>query len=295
MLPEVIENAVKKQLSTTFGTEVSILSSQSLSGGSINEAYKLETSAGNFFMKYNYANRFPFMFEKEAKGLSLLKKTGEIPVPTVVSHGQAGDYSFLILNYIDSSVKSNDFWDDFGTSLAGLHKHFGDSFGLDHDNYIGSLYQCNNQHEDWNSFFIEERLERQMKLAMDSGLVGRSLIAGFERLFTRLPEIFPVEPSSLIHGDLWSGNYMVNEKGRACIIDPAVYYGHREMDIGMSRLFGVFGKGFYEAYNREYPMQPGWRERIEICNLYPLMVHVNLFGQGYVGSVQSILSKFKKF
>jgi fructosamine-3-kinase len=114
----------------------------------------------------------------------------------------------------------------------------------------------------------------------------------FERFFIRLPDIFPEEPASLVHGDLWSGNYMTGAGGQAVIIDPAVYYGHREMDIGMSRLFGGFAAGFYESYNHEYPLASGWLERVELCNLYPLMVHVNLFGGSYVNSVKNILRQF---
>jgi len=178
------------------------------------------------------------------------------------------------------------------TFSSALHRHTGKQFGLKHDNYIGSLKQYNDQHDRWVDFFREQRLLVQMEMAAGSGLLPGHVKAAFEQLFKRLDDIFPEEPPSLIHGDLWSGNYMVDEKGDACIIDPAVYYGFREMDIGMSRLFGVFGSEFYDAYNETWPMEPGWRERIEICNLYPLMVHVNLFGAGYMGSVESILSRY---
>ena len=292
MIPQSLHTEVISALSELTAKPIEIIKALPLSGGSINSAFRLETSAGDFFMKYNRASAYPGMFEQEARGLSMLHSAGNIRVPEVISHGDDGQYSFIILEYLESAGKSNTFWEDFGRKLADLHKHQGNKFGLDHDNYIGSLKQYNVQYDHWADFFREQRLMVQMEVAAGSGLLPGHIKRAFESLFRRLDDIFPKEPPALIHGDLWSGNYHVDEKGEACIIDPAVYYGSREMDIGMSRLFGVFGSGFYEAYNEAWPMEPGWRERIEICNLYPLMVHVNLFGSGYLGSVESILSKF---
>ncbi len=243
-------------------------------------------------MKFNHADTYPGMFEQEARGLRLLKGAGEVRVPEVIGTGDDGHYSFIVLEYLDQAPGKPDLWRTFGRQLAALHRHTAGHFGLGHDNYIGSLKQYNNRHENWIDFFREQRLRVQMEMAGRSGLLPSRLEQAFERLFKMLGDIFPEEAPSLIHGDLWSGNYMLDEKGQACIIDPAVYYGHREMDIGMSRLFGVFGGDFYEAYNEAWPMAPGWRERCDICNLYPLMVHVNLFGAGYLGSVEAVLRRF---
>lgn len=292
MLPADITDAVTALLSKETGIPANITNTSSLSGGSINNAFLLETNTGNYFMKYNLATAYPGMFEQEARGLQLLAEANEVRVPAVIGSGEAGNYSFLVLEYLDSATKKRDFWEVFGQRLAALHKHSTDNYGLDHDNYIGSLKQYNDKRQSWVEFFREERLGVQIEMAGKSGLMPAHIRKAFERLFLQLEDIFPVEPASLIHGDLWSGNYMVDEKGDACIIDPAVYYGFREMDIGMSRLFGVFGGDFYEAYNEAWPMAPGWRDRIEICNLYPLMVHVNLFGAGYLGSVEGILRQF---
>ena len=292
MLPSALRREVSALLSAKKGSDVSIIKTLPLSGGSINDTLLLKTNSGNYFLKYNQASAYPGMFEQEAIGLELLLKAGEIRVPEVITPGEGGNYSFLLLEYLDAAGKRNDFWATFGRRLAALHRHSAETFGLDHDNYIGSLKQYNNQHQHWTDFFREERLLVQMEMAGKSGLMSSDMRQAFDNLFKRLEEIFPKEPPSLIHGDLWSGNYMVDEKGEACIIDPAVYYGFREMDIGMSRLFGVFGNEFYEAYNEAWPMAPGWRERIDICNLYPLMVHVNLFGAGYLGSVENILQRF---
>jgi len=292
MLPASLRQELSALLSGKFGNHISIDGAVALSGGSINEAYRLKTSAGDFFMKYNRASAHPRMFEQEARGLSLLRDAGAVRVPEVVGHGDDGTWSFIILEYLEQAGKGPRFWEDFGRRLAGLHRHTTARYGLDHDNYIGSLPQYNDQHDRWVDFFREQRLLVQMEMASRAGLLPLRTRRAFERLFSRLEQIFPDEPPALVHGDLWSGNYMVDEKGEACIIDPAVYYGFREMDIGMSRLFGVFGSAFYDAYNEAWPMAPGWRERVEICNLYPLMVHVNLFGAGYLGSVEGILREF---
>jgi fructosamine-3-kinase len=173
-----------------------------------------------------------------------------------------------------------------------MHRHTADSFGLDHDNYIGSLPQYNQKRENWPAFFAEMRLEPQMKMARDEGRMDASDQRSFEKLYERLDRIFPEEPPALVHGDLWSGNYMVGPEGEPYILDPAVYYGHREMDLGMSTLFGTFGDAFYRSYDAEYPLEKGWEERSDLANLYPLMVHVNLFGGGFASEVRTILRRF---
>lgn len=279
-------------LSETTGTECPVTGSRSLSGGSINQAWLLQTPEGNFFMKYNRADAYPGMFEQEARGLQLLRGADEIRVPAVIGHGDDGTNSFIILEYLDSAPRTGSFYEDFGRRLAQLHRHTAEKFGLDHDNYIGSLKQYNDECDRWTDFFRDKRLGVQMELAARSGLLPSATRNAFERLFGKMEDIFPEEPPSLVHGDLWGGNYMVDEKGEACIIDPAVYYGFREMDLGMSKLFGGFSPAFYQAYNDTWPMEPGWQERVDICNLYPLMVHVNLFGSGYLGSVEAILRRF---
>ncbi|RLD39817.1 MAG: ketosamine-3-kinase, partial [Bacteroidetes bacterium] len=200
--------------------------------------------------------------------------------------------SFLILNFIQSAEMQDEFWDDFGQKLASLHRHSQKNFGLDHDNYIGSLSQSNKFHKSWADFFREERLEAQVKLARDNGRMGREMVNTFSRFYAKLDELFPKEPPALLHGDLWSGNFMVNQNGLAVIIDPAVYYGHREMDLAMSQLFGGFDASFYDAYQRNFPLENGWQQRLDYYNLYPLMVHVNLFGGSYLESVKRILVRF---
>jgi fructosamine-3-kinase len=285
------KTGVEKLLSDLYDKEVKIISERFVGGGSINDTKAVKTSAGNFFVKINSASRYPSMFEKEAKGLVILKKTQEVNVPAVIGYGNQNDDAFLVLNLIESAKQKKNFWKDFGSKLAALHKHSNSYFGLDHGNYIGSLPQQNCKHDNWEDFFREERLEPQIAMAYNSGSIDRTIVKMFNRFFVKLENIFPHEQPALLHGDLWGGNYMVDENGEAVIIDPAVYYGHREMDLAMSQLFGGFDKMFYESYNEKYPLEPGWKERLDYCNLYPLLVHVNLFGGGYAASVKSILKK----
>jgi len=285
------KSSIEEILSRKFNQTVEIHSVSSVSGGSINETLKLTTNIGKFFVKKNSASLYPEMFEKEAKGLNILAATDAIAVPNVVALGKADNTAFLVLDFIESGRKQIDFWDYFAKKLAALHKNSSSYFGLDHNNYIGSLFQSNRKHDNWIDFYRSERLEIQVQLARDHGRMGKDVVDAFERFYQKLPEIFPVEPPALLHGDLWGGNYMVNKNGNAVIIDPAVYYGHREMDLGMSQLFGGFDSQFYAAYHHHYPLESGWQQRMDYCNLYPLMVHVNLFGGGYLGSVKSILKK----
>jgi len=288
MLPIELKDKLLSILKARYEQPVSIINTNSLGGGCINNAVKVETNVGDLFIKWNQAKKYPGMFESEAQGLQLLRSAGEIHIPEVIAHDEIHDTAFLILEFVEPGRTVAGFWEDFGRSLANLHKHTNELFGLDHDNYIGSLPQSNKQHDNWIDFFIGERLEPQIRRAGISGDLSKK----FNGLFNVLDEIFPHEPPALLHGDLWSGNYMTAPNGKASIIDPSVYYGHREMDIAMSRLFGGFAQQFYDAYNAEHSLENGWENRLDICNLYPLMVHVNLFGGGYLGQVQSILRKF---
>jgi protein-ribulosamine 3-kinase len=291
MLPENLLSDIQQTINEITGTPAKLTSVDAISGGDINRAFRVRTQSGSYFLKYNDADRFPHMFETEALGLKLLKKTNAPRVPEVLAHGESGKHSWLLLEYIEPGSYAKSFWDDFGTELAQLHKNSADSFGLDHDNYIGSLPQSNKKHTSWNGFFIEERLEKQLEMARNKGLVDKSLIRSFDKLFKEIPSIFPSGPPSLVHGDLWSGNSMCDANGKPCIIDPAVYFGFREMDIGMSKLFGGFANRFYESYHEAFPLASGWQSRIEICNIYPLLVHLNLFGGGYLGSVKAIVER----
>ncbi len=291
-MKEAVISQIKVKLEDTLGVKVKILEFSNLNGGSINSAGRLTTNKGIFFIKWNDYTLYKGMFEAECKGLRLLKATGEIKVPDVLFTGEVDNIGYLVLEYLESGTPQFDFWDIFGQQLAKLHTHKGEYFGLEYNNFIGSLNQENTPFDNWVSFFINNRLEPQLKIAVDSGKADANLIAKFESLYKKLNDIFPNEKPSLLHGDLWSGNFMTTLNGDPAIFDPSVYYGHREMDIAMTRLFGGFDVEFYDSYNNTYPLEKNWQKRIEICNLYPLLVHVNLFVGSYIQSIRNIVSKY---
>ncbi len=286
----MIPSSIIEAIEPTLGDK--ILSISPVGGGDINLSYKLITNKDTFFIKINNGNAFPLMFEKEAKGLSLLAKPCLIKIPKVVAFGKAGGYIFLILEFIEHQANKKDFWKIFGRQLAQLHLQTNEQFGLDHDNYIGSLAQYNKYKNTWSEFYISQRLQPQVKLAIQHRKFSTSILPLFEKLYYKIERICPAEPPALTHGDLWSGNYMINEKGTPVLVDPAVSYAHREMDLAMTRLFGGFNDDFYKSYHEIYPVENGLEKRLDIYQLYYLLVHVNLFGGGYIHSVQSILKRF---
>jgi fructosamine-3-kinase len=261
-------------------------------GGCINNGGRVDTTDGVFFLKWNNRKRYPGMFAAEAKGLSLLRAAKSLKIPDVIFVSEAGENQFLVLEYIEHRDKRKSYWRDFGYGLAQIHRQTRDKFGLDHDNYIGSLVQENSATRSWVDFFIQQRLTVQLRLAVDSGKLGAETLRLFERLFVKLPGLLPQEPPSLLHGDLWAGNIMATAQGDPCLIDPAVYFGNREVDLAMTALFGGFDPLYHESYNEAYPLQPGWEERVDVYNLYPLLVHVNLFGGSYIAQTLTVVKRF---
>ena len=292
-IPAPVLEGIHALLREKSGIEKSRLRFTPIGGGCINHGGRLTAGKGDdLFLKWNYDARFPGMFEAEARGLDLLSATGAIGIPRVVGTARREPYQFILMEFIDSRPRAANYWDLLGQRLALLHRNTNESFGLDHDNYIGSLPQLNTPGDSWTEFFIAERLQVQLKAGVDARRIDPSIVKRFERLYSRLPEILSAEPPSLLHGDLWSGNLIVNEKGEPCLIDPAIYYGHREVDLAMTKLFGGFDERFYEAYQEDFGTAPGLRKRLDIYNLYPLLVHVNLFGQGYLNQVALILRAY---
>ncbi|MCB0596589.1 MAG: fructosamine kinase family protein [Lewinellaceae bacterium] len=286
MIPQAVRVACEEKLG------VSILQASYIGGGDINEARLLETGKGFFFLKMNARAGSIHMFEQEAQGLRLLGESGAVRVPRPLGAGQAEGCGFLVLEYIKEGPRSRRFWENFGMALSELHRHANHQFGLDHSNYIGSLPQSNRQHGNWPDFYILERLEPQASRAIAENSLWAGAGSDFEKLYKRVGEICPEEPPALIHGDLWSGNFLSAPNDAPVLIDPAVSFSHREMDLAMSQLFGGFSPYFYQAYQAAYPCQPGLEERIEIYQLYYLLAHVNLFGSGYVPPVRKIVERF---
>lgn len=262
-------------------------------GGDINQAYCLYTVGAKYFLKVNDALQYPAMFEKEAKGLEVLSKNvTTIRIPQVIKYGSAGQDQYLLLEWIETGKPGKTSMEEFGSAMANMHQKPESYFGWEEDNYIGSLQQSNTKYDSWGLFYAECRIIPLVQLLFNTGVFSKYDVAATELFCKKLNHLFPQEPSSLLHGDLWAGNFMITSTGDAAIYDPAIYYGHREMDIGMTKLFGGFDQRFYDAYNSVYPLEKNWLQRLPLSQLYPLLVHAVLFGGHYVSDAREIVKKF---
>jgi fructosamine-3-kinase len=261
---------------------------RSLAGGSINNVYLLDTPEGKKVLKINDAGKFPGMFPAEKKGLEFLAGAEAFDVPKVYDCGELENKAYLLLEYKKEGSQKSHFWKVFGEQLSRLHQTSSKNFGFPSSNYIGSLPQYNEERKSAADFYVSQRLEPQVKMASERGFSLGDL-SGFYR---NISEEIPDEAPALLHGDLWSGNYLVNEEGLPCLIDPAVCYGPREMDLGMMKLFGGFPPEVFEVYHQHFPLQPEWEARIPIWQLYYLLVHLNIFGSSYLPQVNRIISRF---
>ncbi len=278
-------------LESALGKSVSLKKRVALGGGCIHNAERVEMNIGAFFVKHNDLSQRE-NFEAEADGLNALAETNTLRVPKLVGVATTERDACLILEFIDSAPKQPNFWEIFGESLARLHLCRRATFGYHRPNFIGALPQSNRAREKWSDFFREERLLPMIRLALKQGSLSPSEAKRFERLFPKLDALVPNETPALLHGDLWSGNFLIDERGLPTVIDPAVYFGHREAELAFMNLFGGFDERLFEAYQDVFPLERGWRERMGLFNLYPLLVHLNLFGRSYWGSIDVALKKF---
>ncbi len=269
-----------------------IESVQSLSGGCISDAYKINFASGlTAFLKTNSERS---MFRKEANGLNELAKAQAIRSPKVI----LCEDDFILLEFIAQGNRSKTFFKDFGINFAKLHQFKGESFGFYEDNFIGSSVQKNipdqNEKDNWAEFYFNKRILFQYRLAEKNGYASPELTGGIKMLEEKLEIILKgsEEPPALLHGDLWSGNYIADEYGNACLIDPAVYYGHREADLAMTKLFGGFSEEFYRSYDEYFPLKPGYEYRQNIYKLYHIMNHLNLFGTGYYSRAVELIRSY---
>jgi fructosamine-3-kinase len=311
---------IESVISDALGTPIKIASSQSVSGGCICDSRILKTDvAGSFFVKQyqskvrlpnesgaeNAVDELASMFAKESEGLSQIRKTETLRVPDVIAVGQTeSNKSFLVMEVIETGNKLEfgkrletrplGFEERFGRSLAMMHRRGTcDRFGFFYDNFIGSNRQKNEFNDQWVEFWLEQRIGYQFELAYQNGFANElspllnSFIRRVEHLLSGVDEC-----PALVHGDLWSGNYLVDQSGQPVLIDPAVYFANREAEFGMTTLFGDFGEHFYQAYDEAWPLQTGWEERVEIYRLYHILNHLNLFGASYLSSSLEIIKKY---
>jgi protein-ribulosamine 3-kinase len=292
MTPD-IQDSLRSALCHSLGHSVKQLELHPVGGGSINQTYEIIVDQQQrFFGKINSSSGYPGLFEMEAEGLRLLSAQMIFRIPEIIAFGRTETLQWLILEWIENRPQTNKFWKCFGEKLAALHTVTNDFFGLDNDNYMGALKQSNKKSAQWDKFFMQERLQAQVKLATDNGYLERAQVAHFERLYAKLYDLFPKTKPSLIHGDLWSGNFICDQNNEPVLIDPALYFGHPAMDLGMTELFGGFDDAFYQSYATNFQLPYNFREQREICRLYPLLIHLNLFGRSYLPSIKETIGRF---
>ena len=282
---------ISEALSNHFNQHVEIKDLSQVFGGDINQSFRLQSNIGRFFLKMNH-HRYADMFAKELAGLKMLYDTDSIRVPHPIMHGTFGQHIFLLQEFIENGNARKNFWETFAKKLALLHRNTNDQFGSGDHNYIGSLAQRNTFCDTWPEFYRTQRVMPLIQRAFDEKKCSKEEITRTEKLCDRFEDLFPRERPALIHGDLWSGNYLSDQYGDPVIFDPAVYYGNREMDIAMSMLFGGFDKSFYDQYDDAFPLESNWRETIHLCQLYPLLVHLILFGGHYHASVMNVITAY---
>lgn len=284
--------SLARALASALGTEVR--GARPLGGGCISEAFVCDLEDGRqVFVKAN-DDCDPSMFCAEARGLAFLREAEAVRVPEVIAvDDEDSSEPFLVLEYVRPGSPGPHFSDELGRGLARLHGCTPTGFGLDHPNLLATLPQDNHSEDDWPTFYVERRLRPFVRRAVDQQIAPARWTQRFEPLFGRMADLVgDAEAPARLHGDLWSGNVHVDEDGAPVLIDPAVYGGHREIDLAMLELFGSPGPRFYGAYDEIWPLAPGRSERVALYQLYPLLAHVLLFGGSYLQQTESCLSRY---
>ncbi len=282
-----MDHSIIHSVEETLGQKIT--ESERVYGGDINSSAVLKLEDNNrYFIKWNLQAP-DHMFETEFSGLNILRRARHnLHIPEPVQWNP----NWLVMELLQEGSYAPKAAENFGRELAVLHKNSAEHFGLDHDNFIGRLPQSNKNHGNWADFYLQERILPQAQHLLQKGHINAQQFSDFERLHGIVENMYPDEAPALLHGDLWSGNYFYLSEGKAAIFDPAVYFGHREMDLAMSRLFGGFAPEFYRAYHEVYPIVNGLDDRIELSQLYPVLVHACLFGGHYIQGSINILNKY---
>jgi len=284
---------IQERLNKTSGYNINEIHFDSVGGGCINETYRISCGQHDFFCKINSASKFPQLFEKESQGLKLIAEQNQIKVPAVIDCFETNGQQILLLEWINESERTENFWKKFGNQLAALHNVSNDYFGLTEDNYMGSITQSNKPSFNWIDFFTQQRLQPLLQKCRFQNLLSTKHHSQFESFFKQLPLIFDNEQRpALLHGDLWSGNFMCNRNSEPVLIDTAVYFGHPSIDLGMTTLFGGFAPGFYEAYNYHSPLPSNHKDQWEVSSVYPLLIHLLLFGRSYLPQIERIVNRY---
>ncbi|MEK6708666.1 MAG: fructosamine kinase family protein [Pseudomonadota bacterium] len=282
---------IAAQISAITGIPFTVKKISAVGGGCINESYRIESGGQYFFVKLNNAGNLP-MFEAEAVGLQEIHSSHTLRVPVPVCWGRNETSAWLVLECLEMGSAGRSGAVSLGQGLAAMHRFSSGKFGWVRDNTIGTTPQVNKFSSDWIQFWREHRLGYQLQLAQANGYKGKLQTLG-EQLMAELAVFFPgtAPVSSLLHGDLWSGNYAFDSAGQPVLFDPAIYYGDRETDLAMTELFGGFPATFYAAYREAYPLDPGYAIRKTLYNLYHILNHLNLFGGDYLNQAEQMMSR----
>lgn len=285
---EYLTEIIKQRFPDLFGDSKSLLL-EPISGGSINDCYRLSIGLSTYFLKFN---KQPDLLQKEQEGLDFLIGKSPLVIPRVLGFINGEEGGFLLMEYLERKPETGEFFEALGEGLAFLHLNFGNQFGFHSSNFIGKLNQTNTFCDSWQEFYFLNRIEPLMRSLKDKKCLNIKTERSLNAFSKRISEIFPTEKPSALHGDLWSGNKLNCSLGPA-IFDPSVYYGHREMDLGMSLLFGGFTSEFYRSYNHQFPLEKAWEKRTAFTQIYPLLVHAEMFGPSYLLDVESSLKAFQ--
>jgi fructosamine-3-kinase len=279
---------IAAQITHKTGDPFEVQSHRSVGGGCINQTYVISDARRSYFVKVNQASQAD-MFVAEALGLRQMWDSATIRVPQPICWGVAGNSSYLVLEWLDLGRSTSGAWQTMGRHLATLHQVTSPhGFGWDQPNTIGSTPQINSWTKDWADFFQQHRLGYQFQLARRRG----GSFPRQDQLLAAIPRLLNHQPSSsLVHGDLWSGNAAVTQTGDPVIFDPATYFGDREVDIAMTELFGGFPAEFYQGYNAVYPLASDYQHRKLLYNLYHILNHFNLFGGGYAAQANRMIEQ----
>jgi fructosamine-3-kinase len=290
---DIIQLCLEK-LSERVGTSVRLTGSKSVGGGCINHAVKISTSVGDFFLKWN-ASAANDVFQKEAAGLEEMRLANNpfLVIPQVIWSKETDELpGLLLMEYLAPALSSAGYDEQLGRGIARLHRKSAMQFGFHQDNYCGTTVQDNSWSGDWPDFFAKKRIWTLVQQINASRGMATDELKIYERLVLKIPGILSHQTApSLIHGDLWSGNYMYTSNGPA-IIDPACYYADREMELGMMKLFGGFPSRVWEAYQKEFPLPEGWHDRLDLYQLYHVLNHYLMFGVSYKYQALQIAGRY---
>ena len=282
---------IAAQISASTGIPFSVQRVGQIGGGCISQGHRIESSNQYFFVKINSSDNFS-MFEAEASGLQEIYNSRTLRVPVPICWGRNESSSWLVMEFLEMGSAGREGAESLGRGLASMHRFSSEKFGWVRDNTIGTTPQFNRLSSNWIQFWRDQRLGYQLQLAKANGYTGKLQPLG-ERLMAELDAFFmdTLTVPSLLHGDLWSGNYTFDSAGQPVLFDPAIYYGDREADLAMTELFGGFPTNFYAAYRETYPLDPGYVIRKDLYNLYHILNHLNLFGEGYLNQAEEMMEK----